>query len=275
MSIFNRSEHKYLRLLQNVLDYGNVREDRTGVGTRSLFGERLVLDLSEGWFPLLTTKKVHFKSVVHELLWMISGSTNVKDLQKHGVTIWDEWAAKNGDLGRTYGYQWRKFGLFNDYPDYYGVDQLSDVIEGIKTNPYSRRHIVTAWNPQDLPNQRLPPCHILFQFYVNKGELSCHLYQRSADLFLGVPFNIASYSLLTMMVAKVTGLTPGELTISYGDAHIYENHLPQVKELLDREVRKPPCVLIANKSSLFDFKYEDFTLVGYDPHPAIKAEVAV
>lgn len=267
------NEENYLNLLSTVFHGGKFRLDRTGVGTKSIFGAQLRLDLRDG-FPLLTTKKIHFKSVVHELLWMISGSTSVEDLQKHGVTIWDEWAAENGELGPVYGYQWRFFGS-SRIED--GFDQLTAVINSLKTDPLSRRHVVTAWNPQDLDKQALPPCHILFQFYVSaSGELSCHMYQRSADIFLGVPFNIASYALLTHMVGHVTGLTPGDLIISFGDVHIYNNHLDQVREQLSRTPREAPKLgLNLNRESLFDFVYEDFTLYGYNPLPAIKAEVAV
>ncbi len=266
-------EQNYLDLLTRVLTTGNTREDRTGTGTLSLFGEQLRFDLRES-FPLLTTKKIHFKSVVHELLWMISGSTNVKPLQEHGVTIWDEWADEDGELGPVYGRQWRDFGS-NEYRDIGGIDQLSVLMERLKTDPYSRRHVVTAWNPREVDQAALPPCHTLFQFYVNAGELSCHLYQRSADIFLGVPFNIASYALLTKMVASVTGFKPGTLVISYGDVHLYSNHVEQAKEQLTRSVKTAPTMQVRPRASLFDYRYEDITLEGYDPHPAIKAPVAV
>ncbi len=268
------SEDTYLHLLSEVLGCGEQRSNRTRVLTRSLFGRQLRFDLREG-FPLLTTKKVHFKSVVHELLWMVRGDTNVRSLQAEGVTIWDEWMLnESGSLGPVYGAQWRDF---NGYlHEGRGRDQLEDVVKSIKKDPFSRRHIVTAWNPSDVDFAALPPCHVLFQFYVsNDKRLSCHMYQRSADIFLGVPFNIASYALLTHMVADVTGLRVGDLVISYGDVHLYENHVEQAREQLTREARFLPTLKLTHRESLFDFKLEDVTLEGYDPHPAIKAEVAV
>ena len=265
---------QYLNLLSKILVHGDFCPDRTGVGTKSLFGEHLRFDLTNG-FPLVTTKKVHFKSVVLELLWILSGSTNNNDLEKSGVTIWREWAKQDGDLGPVYGSQWRSWNNISTH-GLSCIDQISRVIDQIETNPHSRRHIVTAWNPSDIPLCALPPCHVLFQFYVSNDRLSCHLYQRSADMFLGVPFNIASYALLTMMVARVTGLTPWQLNISFGDSHIYMNHIPQVEEQLKRAPRFLPGINInSDVTNIFDFKYEDFTLLNYTPHPAIKAEVAV
>lgn len=262
---------QYKDLLRHVLDHGIRKEDRTGTGTISTFGYQMRFDLSEG-FPLLTTKKLHLKSIIHELLWFLAGDTNVKYLQEHGVRIWNEWADPDGELGHIYGYQWRS------WPDYKGgfIDQISQAVEMIKRNPDSRRIIVSAWNVADLDNMNLPPCHAFFQFYVADGKLSLQLYQRSADSFLGVPFNIASYALLLMMTAQVCGLQPGEFIHSFGDLHIYLNHLEQVEEILKREPRKLPTMeLNPERKSLFDFKYEDFTLRDYDPHPAIKAEVSV
>lgn len=264
-------EEQYLSLLRHVRNNGTKKTDRTGTGTLSVFGHQLRFDLSES-FPLLTTKKVHMKSIIHELLWMLMGDTNISYLQMHGVKIWDEWADQNGELGPVYGYQWRS------WEDHDGstIDQVSRVVQSIKTNPDSRRHIVSAWNVADLPHMALEPCHVLFQFYVADGKLSCQLYQRSADLFLGLPFNIASYSLLTMMVAQVCDLRPGEFIHTIGDAHIYLNHLEQVDEQLRREPLLPPVVTLNPEvRDLFAFKYGDFTLHGYDPHPAIKALVAV
>lgn len=262
---------QYLDLLQYILDHGVEKRDRTGTGTLSIFGYQMRFDLRQG-FPLLTTKKLHLKSIIYELLWFLSGSTTVRFLQDHGVTIWDEWSDETGDLGPIYGYQWRS------WPDYQGghIDQIAQVIEQIKTDPDSRRHIVSAWNVADIPKMRLPPCHCLFQFYVAQGRLSCQLYQRSADVFLGVPFNIASYALLVMMVAQVCGLEPGEFIHTLGDAHLYKNHLQQAQLQLTRQVRPlPTMTLNPNVTSIFDFKYEDFTLSGYDPHPHIPAPVAV
>ena len=262
---------QYLDLLQEIMDRGVVKSDRTGVGTKSIFGHQMRFDLQEG-FPLLTTKKVHLRSIIHELLWFISGDTNIGYLHDNKVTIWDEWADENGDLGPVYGKQWRSW----ETPDGRTIDQLSEVIETIRKNPDSRRMIVCAWNPSDVDRMALPPCHCFFQFYVAEGRLSCQLYQRSADTFLGVPFNIASYALLTMMIAQVCGLEPGEFVHTTGDTHIYLNHFDQVKEQLSREPRPLPVMkLNPEVKSIFDFKYEDFELTGYDPWPAIKAPVAV
>ena len=262
---------QYLDLLRHIRANGVMKEDRTGTGTQSVFGYQMRFDLSEG-FPLLTTKKVHLKSIIYELLWFIAGDTNVKYLQDHGVTIWDEWADENGDLGPVYGHQWRSWPA----PDGRVIDQLSMAIDTIKRNPDSRRMLVTAWNPAEVDKMALPPCHCLFQFYVAGGKLSCQLYQRSADVFLGVPFNIASYALLTMMIAQVCGLEPGEFVHTTGDTHIYRNHFEQVATQLSREPRPLPRMrLNPDVKSIFDFKYEDFTLEGYDPWPAIKAPVAV
>lgn len=262
-------EQPYLDLLQDVLTNGVERLDRTGVGTKSVFGRQMRFDLSQG-FPLLTTKKIAFKAVVHELLWMLSGSTNIKVLQEAGVHIWDEWAsAPGGELGPIYGAQWRSWG-----PDQ--RDQIYEVEEAIKRDPYSRRHIVTAWNPTDLSQQALPPCHVLFQFYVANDKLSCSLYQRSGDLFLGVPFNIASYALLTRLMALSVGLQVGEFIHTIGDAHIYLNHIPQVKLQLSRSpLIPPPGLIVSRRPSVLDYKFEDIDLAGYNPHPAIRAEVAV
>lgn len=262
---------QYLDLLQHIVDNGVNKEDRTGTGTRSVFGYQMRFDLSEG-FPMLTTKKLHLKSIIHELLWFLKGDTNVKYLQDNGVRIWNEWADENGDLGHIYGFQWRS------WPDYDGgfIDQISEVIETIKHNPDSRRIIVSAWNVADLKNMNLPPCHAFFQFYVADGRLSLQLYQRSADTFLGVPFNIASYALLLMMVAQVTGLKSGDFVHTLGDAHIYNNHVEQVKEQLSRTPRKLPRMVInPDVKNIFDFKYEDFKLEDYDPLPHIKAQVSV
>ncbi|MCI5483242.1 MAG: thymidylate synthase [Bacteroidales bacterium] len=262
---------QYLDLLQEIMDHGTVKSDRTGVGTKSIFGHQMRFDLSEG-FPLLTTKKVHLRSIIHELLWFISGDTNIGYLHDNKVSIWDEWADANGDLGPVYGKQWRSW----DTPDGRSIDQLSEVIETIKHNPDSRRMIVCAWNPSDVDKMALPPCHCFFQFYVADGRLSCQLYQRSADTFLGVPFNIASYALLTMMIAQVCGLKPGEFVHTTGDTHIYLNHFDQVREQLSRTPRPLPVMkLNPEVKDIFRFRYEDFTLEGYDPWPAIKAPVAV
>ena len=262
---------QYLDLLQEIMDHGTVKSDRTGVGTKSIFGHQMRFDLSEG-FPLLTTKKVHLRSIIHELLWFISGDTNIGYLHDNTVSIWDEWADANGDLGPVYGKQWRSW----DTPDGRSIDQLSEVIETIKRNPDSRRMIVCAWNPSDVDKMALPPCHCFFQFYVADGRLSCQLYQRSADTFLGVPFNIASYALLTMMIAQVCGLKPGEFVHTTGDTHIYLNHFDQVREQLSRTPRPLPVMkLNPEVKDIFRFRYEDFTLEGYDPWPAIKAPVAV
>lgn len=263
--------NQYLSLLEHVLNHGTKKGDRTGTGTLSVFGHQLRFDLTQG-FPLVTTKKLHTKSIIHELLWMIRGDTNVRSLQANGVTIWDEWADAEGNLGPVYGHQWRSWPT----PGGGHIDQLLGVIESIRKNPDSRRHLVSAWNVADLPAMKLPPCHILFQFYVADGKLSCQLYQRSADLFLGVPFNIASYALLTMMVAQVTGLQAHEFIHTLGDAHLYLNHVEQARTQLAREPRPlPRMTLNPDVRSILDFKYEDFTLSGYEPHPAIKAPVAV
>jgi len=262
---------QYLQLLDHVLQNGARKSDRTGTGTISTFGYQLRLNLQEG-FPLLTTKKVHLKSVIYELLWFLRGDTNVSYLKDHKVRIWDEWADDQGELGHIYGYQWRSWPT----PDGRHIDQISQVLDSIRNKPHSRRHIVSAWNVGDLDNMNLPPCHILFQFYVNDGKLSCQLYQRSADLFLGVPFNIASYSLLTMMVAHVAGLQPYEFIHTLGDAHIYLNHQEQVRLQLSREPRQLPTMrLNPEVKDLFGFDYGDFTLENYDPHPHIKGKVSV
>ncbi|MEN0651526.1 MULTISPECIES: thymidylate synthase [Hyphobacterium] len=264
-------ERAYLELLRDILENGERQDDRTGVGTLSVFGRQLRCNLSEG-FPLLTTKKVHFKSIAIELLWFLRGETNVRWLQERGVTIWDEWADASGDLGPVYGKQWRRW----QGPDGTEIDQLSGILDQIRTNPSSRRLIVSGWNPADVPNMALPPCHTLYQFNVSKGRLSCQLYQRSADMFLGVPFNIASYALLTCMVAQVTGLEPGDFVHTFGDAHIYTNHMDQVREQLSRTPRALPRLhLNPARTDLFAFEYEDFSLEGYDPDPAIRAPVAV
>ena len=262
---------QYLDLLRHILKEGHEKGDRTGTGTISTFGYQMRFDLSKG-FPLLTTKKIHLKSVIYELLWFLTGDTNVKFLQDHGVRIWNEWADPDGDLGHIYGYQWRS------WPDYNGgfIDQISEAVRTIKENPDSRRIIVSSWNVADIPNMNLPPCHSLFQFYVSEGKLSLQLYQRSADSFLGVPFNIASYALLTMMTAQVCGLQPGEFIHTLGDVHIYLNHLEQVHTQLQREPRPLPVMkLNPVVTDLFKFRYEDFTLEGYEPWPAIKATVSV
>jgi thymidylate synthase len=261
----------YLDLLRHVLEHGAKKTDRTGTGTLSVFGAQLRFDLNAG-FPLVTTKKVHLKSIIHELLWFLKGDTNVKYLQDHGVSIWNEWARPDGDLGPVYGYQWRSWPA----PDGRHIDQMSQVLEHLKKNPDSRRMIVSAWNVADLDRMALMPCHAFFQFYVADGKLSCQLYQRSADMFLGVPFNIASYALLTMMIAQVCNLKPGDFVHTFGDTHIYLNHLEQVKLQLSREPRPLPVMkLNPAVKDLFAFRHEDFTLEGYDPHPAIKAPVAV
>ncbi len=262
---------QYLSLLQRILDEGTVKTDRTGTGTKSIFGHQMRFDLNEG-FPLLTTKKLHLKSIIHELLWFLRGDTNIAYLKANGVSIWDEWADENGDLGPVYGQQWRS------WPDYKGgtIDQISNVVEMIRHNPDSRRMIVTAWNPAEIEQMALPPCHCLFQFYVADGRLSLQLYQRSADTFLGVPFNIASYALLLMMMAQVTGLKAGEFIHTTGDTHLYLNHLEQARLQLTREPRPLPKMRINPEvSSIFDFKYEDFQLTDYNPHPHIKAAVSV
>lgn len=261
----------YLDLLKHVLEHGRPRVDRTGVGTLSVFGAQFRHDLSNG-FPLLTTKKVHLKSIIYELLWFLRGDTNIKYLHEHGVTIWDEWADAEGNLGRIYGAQWCDWRT----PDGRSINQIRNVIERIRGNPTDRRLLVTAWNPGELDQMALPPCHVLFQFYVQDGRISCHMYQRSADIFLGVPFNIASYALLTMMVAQVCDLQPGELIISFGDLHLYNNHIEQAKLQLTRTPRPLPRMrLNPAVRDIFAFQYEDFVLEGYDPWPAIKAPVAV
>ena len=262
---------QYLDLLNHVLAHGTRKDDRTGTGTLSVFGHQMRFDLAAG-FPLLTTKKVHLKSIIHELLWFLKGDTNIQYLKDHGVSIWDEWADENGDLGPIYGYQWRSWPS----ADGRHIDQIAEVLATLKKNPDSRRIIVSAWNVGELRNMRLPPCHAFFQFYVADGKLSCQLYQRSADIFLGVPFNIASYALLTLMMAQATGLQPGDFVHTLGDAHIYLNHLDQVNLQLSRAPRALPTMrLNPAVSELFAFRYEDFTLEGYDPHPGIKAPVAV
>ena len=281
------SEAAYLDLLKTVLTQGKERKDRTGVGTRGLFGAQLRFDLRER-FPLLTTKKVHLKSIVHELLWFVRGETQVQPLKDVGVTIWDEWATaeqtarfgrKAGDLGPVYGHQWRNFGATPKADGSWesdGVDQLANVVRDIREKPFSRRLIVSGWNPKEAEQVALPPCHTLFQFHVQDDEVSCHLYQRSADIFLGVPFNIASYALLTMMVAQVTGKKPGDFVHSFGDVHLYSNHVEQAQEQLSRSPRALPVMRINPAvKDLFAFRFEDFTLEGYEPHPAIKAPVAV
>ena len=262
---------QYLDLLQRIVNEGTRKEDRTGTGTLSVFGHQMRFNLEEG-FPLLTTKKLHLKSIIHELLWFLKGDTNVKYLQENGVRIWNEWADENGELGPVYGHQWRS------WPDYNGghIDQIQDIVNALKNNPDSRRMIVSAWNVAEVDQMALPPCHCLFQFYVANGKLSLQLYQRSADTFLGVPFNIASYALLTMMMAQVSGLKPGDFIHTTGDTHLYLTHLEQAKEQLKRTPRTLPRMVInPNVTSIFDFKYDDFTLEGYDPLPHIKAEVSV
>ncbi|MEX2589968.1 MAG: thymidylate synthase [Chitinophagales bacterium] len=262
---------QYLDLLQHILDNGNVKEDRTGTGTISCFGYQMRFDLSEG-FPVLTTKKLHLRSIIHELLWFLQGDTNIKYLKENKVRIWDEWADENGDLGPVYGHQWRSWPT----PDGGQIDQISQLIDGLKNNPDSRRHIVSAWNVADVGNMALPPCHCLFQFYVADGKLSCQLYQRSADTFLGVPFNIASYALLTMMVAQVCDLEPGEFIHSFGDVHLYRNHLEQAQLQLTRKPRSLPQMKINPEvKDIFAFTIDDFQLENYDPHPHIKAQVSV
>jgi thymidylate synthase len=263
--------NQYLNLLQHVLDHGTEKSDRTGTGTLSVFGYQMRFNMKDG-FPLMTTKKLHLKSIIYELLWFLKGDTNIKYLNDNKVNIWNEWADKDGNLGHIYGFQWRS------WPDYNGksVDQIAQVIQAIKSNPDSRRHIVSAWNVADLNNMALPPCHVLFQFYVANGELSCQLYQRSADIFIGVPFNIASYSLLLLMVAQVTGLKPGEFVHTFGDAHIYKNHLDQVSIQLSRQPRALPAMHLNNAvTDINGFSFEDFVLEGYDPHPHIKGDISV
>ncbi len=262
---------QYLDLLRHVMDHGTPKEDRTGTGTLSVFGHQMRFDLAAG-FPVVTTKKLHLKSIIYELLWFLRGDTNIQYLNDHGVRIWDEWADERGDLGPIYGYQWRSWPS----PSGEHIDQIDRVVREIQDNPTSRRLIVSAWNVADIPRMALAPCHLLFQFYVSEGKLSCQLYQRSADLFLGVPFNIASYALLTMMIAQVTGLRPGEFIHTFGDAHIYTNHQEQVQLQLSRKPRPlPTMVLNPAVKTLADFKYEDFALDSYDPHPRIAAPIAV
>ncbi|WP_434777780.1 thymidylate synthase [Neisseria sp. Ec49-e6-T10] len=261
----------YLNLMQHVLEHGVDKSDRTGTGTRSVFGYQMRFNLTDG-FPLVTTKKCHVRSIIHELLWFLKGDTNIKYLKDHGVSIWDEWADEHGELGPVYGYQWRSWPT----PDGQHIDQIAQLIKQIKQNPDSRRLIVSAWNPALVDKMALPPCHALFQFYVAQGKLSCQLYQRSADIFLGVPFNIASYALLTLMIAQVCGLQPGEFIHTLGDAHLYSNHFEQAKLQLTRTPKSlPTMTLNPSINDLFDFKFEDFTLEHYDPYPPIKAEVAV
>lgn len=269
---------QYHNLLRHIINNGVQKSDRTGVGTKSIFGYQMRFDLSLG-FPLMTTKKIHLKSIIHELLWFLTGNTNIKYLKDNGVSIWDEWADEAGNLGPVYGYQWRKFGQDESFE---GVDQISDLIQTIRTNPFSRRLIVSAWNPVDIPKMALPPCHCLFQFNVRpnlegKPEyLDCHLYQRSADVFLGVPFNIASYSLLLMMIAQVTGLKAGEFVHTFGDVHLYLNHQEQANLQLSRDIRDLPIIEINKEvKDIFQFKYEDFEIKKYNPHPPIKAPIAV
>lgn len=262
---------QYLDLLQYILDNGNVREDRTGVGTKGVFGYQMRFNLEDG-FPVLTTKKLHLKSIIYELLWFLQGDTNIKYLHDHKVSIWDEWADKDGDLGPIYGYQWRSWHA----PDGHIIDQIANVEKSLKENPYSRRHIVSAWNVADIDKMALPPCHVMFQFYVSNGKLSCMLYQRSCDVFLGVPFNIASYALLTMMMAQVTGYEPGEFVHTLGDAHIYLNHIEQCKLQLQRTpFPLPKMVINPDVHSIFGFEYEDFELKDYQCHPHIAAPIAV
>ena len=267
---FNSGEQQYLDLLAELLERGASKSDRTGTGTLSLFGRQMRFALADS-FPLLTTKKLHLKSIICELLWFLRGDTNVRWLQERGVTIWDEWANAQGELGPVYGYQWRHWRT----PDGREIDQIAQVVESIRRNPDSRRHMVLAWNPADVDKMALPPCHALFQFYVADGRLSCQMYQRSADVFLGVPFNIASYALLTLMLAQVTGLSPGEFVLALGDVHLYRNHIEQAREQLVRAPRPFPRMRLTPKRDLFAFQYEDFAIEGYDPHPAIKAPIAV
>lgn len=260
----------YQDLLKKILDEGSDRLDRTGTGTRGIFGHQMRFDLQKG-FPLVTTKKVHLKSIIHELLWFLSGDSNIKYLKDNNVTIWNEWADENGNLGPVYGVQWRSW-----QGESIKVDQISNVIDGLRKDPYSRRHIVNAWNVALIEKMALPPCHVLFQFYVQDGKLSCQLYQRSADVFLGVPFNIASYALLTMMISQVCDLSPGDFVHTLGDAHLYRNHLEQARLQITRDPRPLPKMILNQKvKSIFDFRYEDFMLIDYDPHPPIKAEISI
>jgi thymidylate synthase len=262
---------QYHDLLRHVMETGTVKNDRTGTGTKSVFGHQMRFDLSEG-FPVVTTKKLHLRSIIHELLWFLKGDSNIKYLKENGVSIWDEWADENGELGPVYGVQWRSWPT----SDGKHIDQIEKLVNSIKNNPDSRRHIVNAWNVAEVENMALPPCHTMFQFYVADGKLSCQLYQRSADIFLGVPFNIASYALLTLMLAQVCDLKPGDFVHTFGDAHIYSNHFEQVEKQLSREFRPPPTMKMnSDIKDLFEFKYEDFELLNYDPHPGIKAPIAV
>lgn len=262
---------QYLNLLDKILTEGVQRGDRTGTGTLSIFGHQMRFSLQEG-FPVLTTKKLHLKSIIHELLWFLKGDTNIKYLKENNVNIWNEWADEQGNLGPVYGYQWRSWPT----PNGKSIDQITNLINGLKSKPNSRRHIVSAWNVADVENMALPPCHCMFQFYVAEGKLSCQLYQRSADVFLGVPFNIASYSLLTLMVAQVCGLQPGDFVHTFGDTHLYLNHLQQAKTQLNRSIKKMPQMKINPKiNNIFDFYYNDFELIDYNPHPSIKAPIAV
>lgn len=263
-------EQQYLDLLAEILANGTFRQDRTGTGALSVFGRQMRFDLSAG-FPLLTTKKLHVKSIIVELLWFLRGDTNIQYLHDHGVSIWDEWADENGDLGPVYGKQWRSWAA----PDGRSIDQITQLVAGLRANPYSRRHIVSAWNPSEVDDMALPPCHCLFQFFVAEGRLSCQLYQRSADMFLGVPFNIASYALLTLMVAQATGLQPGEFVHTLGDAHLYKNHMDQAKLQLTRQPLPFPSLTLAPKTDLFGFEYADFKLENYQAHPGIAAPIAV
>ena len=262
---------QYHDLMRHVMENGTVKSDRTGTGTKSVFGYQMRFDLSEG-FPVVTTKKLHLRSIIHELLWFLKGDSNIKYLKENGVSIWDEWADENGELGPVYGVQWRSWPT----PDGQKIDQIQKLVDSLRNNPDSRRHIVNAWNVAEVENMALPPCHTMFQFYVADGKLSCQLYQRSADIFLGVPFNIASYALLTLMLAKVCGLKPGDFVHTFGDAHIYSNHFEQVELQLSRDFRDLPTMKInPDVKNIFDFKYEDFELVNYNPHPGIKAPIAV
>jgi thymidylate synthase len=265
----------YLDLMRHVLDHGHEKSDRTGTGTRSVFGWQMRYDLADG-FPLLTTKKLHLRSIIHELLWFLQGDTNIRYLKENGVSIWDDWADGDGDLGPVYGHQWRHWPAGSVDNPGKEIDRIAQLIQGLKQNPDSRRHIVSAWNPADIPQMKLPPCHALFQFYVADGRLSCQLYQRSADIFLGVPFNIASYALFTLMVAQVCDLVPGDFVWTGGDCHLYSNHMEQTRLQLSREPRaRPTMKLNPAVKDIFGFRYEDFTLEGYDPHPHIAAPVAV
>ncbi len=268
--MFDHPEYQYLNLVRDIMDNGVARSDRTGTGTLGLFGRQIRFDLSKG-FPLLTTKKVHFKSIAVELLWFLRGDTNVKYLHDNGVTIWDEWADENGDLGPVYGKQWRSWAA----PDGRVIDQMTQLVENLKTNPYSRSHVISAWNPAEVDDMALPPCHCLFQFFVADGKLSCQLYQRSADIFLGVPFNIASYALLTHMVAQAVGLEAGDFVHTFGDVHLYTNHMEQAKTQLERTPFAFPTLKMAAKTDLFGFDYADFAIENYQSHGALKAPVAV